>query len=127
MAISRRHEMPQQPILFVKFMMFGFGVSKALISDQGSHFCNRVMSSLLDKYGVVHRIATSYHPQTNGQAEVLIGKSRKFYKTWQIPARRIGADSLRTRFGHTRQHTGLRWGCLPIRLSTIKPTTYRLN
>ncbi|RDY06023.1 hypothetical protein CR513_10061, partial [Mucuna pruriens] len=30
-----------------------FGVSKALISDQRSHFCNRAMSFLLDKYGVV--------------------------------------------------------------------------
>ncbi|RDX71151.1 Retrovirus-related Pol polyprotein from transposon 17.6, partial [Mucuna pruriens] len=40
-----------------------FGVPKALISDQGSHFCNRAMSSLLDKYGVLHRIGTSYHPR----------------------------------------------------------------
>ncbi|RDX97569.1 hypothetical protein CR513_19658, partial [Mucuna pruriens] len=27
------------------------------------------MTSLLDKYGVVHRIAIAYHPQTNGQAK----------------------------------------------------------
>ncbi|RDY07554.1 gag-pol, partial [Mucuna pruriens] len=46
-----------------------FGMPKALISDQGSHFYNRAMSSLLHKYGVVHRIATTYHPQTNGQVE----------------------------------------------------------
>ncbi|RDX69442.1 pol, partial [Mucuna pruriens] len=39
-----------------------FGVPKALIIDRGSHFCNRAMSSLLEKYGVVHRIATAYHP-----------------------------------------------------------------
>ncbi|RDY11040.1 hypothetical protein CR513_04340, partial [Mucuna pruriens] len=25
-------------------------------------FCNRAMSSLLEKYGVVHRVATAYHP-----------------------------------------------------------------
>ncbi|RDY09839.1 pol, partial [Mucuna pruriens] len=120
-AINRRHEMPQQPILFyevfdvwdINFMgpftvsngysyillavdyvsrwveaiatktndakvvvdflksniFCRFGVPKALISDQGNHFCNRAMSSLLHKYGVVHRIATAYHPQTNGQAE----------------------------------------------------------
>ncbi|RDX87057.1 hypothetical protein CR513_31513, partial [Mucuna pruriens] len=47
-----------------------FCVPKALISDQGTHFCNRVISSLLEKYGVIHIIVTQYHPQTNGQAEV---------------------------------------------------------
>ncbi|RDX84770.1 gag-pol, partial [Mucuna pruriens] len=47
-----------------------FGVPKALISDQGSHFCNRAIASLLQKYGMAHRIATTYHPQTNGQDEV---------------------------------------------------------
>ncbi|RDY06102.1 gag-pol, partial [Mucuna pruriens] len=104
MAISRRHEMPQQPILFcevfdvwgIDFMgpflvsngysyillavdyvsrwveaiatktndakvvvdflksniFYWFGVPKALISDQESHFCNKPMSSLLHKYGV---------------------------------------------------------------------------
>ena len=33
-----------------------FGFPRAIISDQG-----------LKKYGVQHRIATPYHPQTNGQ------------------------------------------------------------
>ncbi|RDY12765.1 gag-pol, partial [Mucuna pruriens] len=47
-----------------------FGIPKALISVQGSHFSNRAMASLLQKYGMAHRIATTYHPQTNGQAEV---------------------------------------------------------
>ncbi|RDX82368.1 Pro-Pol polyprotein, partial [Mucuna pruriens] len=115
MAMNRRHEMPQQPILFYEvFDVWGidfmgpfpvsngysyillaidyvsrwveaiatrtndarvvvdflksnifcrFGVPKALISDQGSHFCNRAMASLLQKYGVAHRIATAYHPR----------------------------------------------------------------
>ncbi|RDX80262.1 gag-pol, partial [Mucuna pruriens] len=101
MAITKRHEMPQQPILFCEvFYVWGidfmgpfpvsngysyillvvdyvsrwveaiatktndskvvvdflksnifcrFGVPKALISDQGSHFYNRAMSSLLHK------------------------------------------------------------------------------
>ncbi|RDX84235.1 hypothetical protein CR513_34750, partial [Mucuna pruriens] len=28
---------------------------------------------------------------------------------------------------HTRHHTGLRWGCLPTGLSSVKLVTYRLN
>ncbi|RDY09645.1 Pro-Pol polyprotein, partial [Mucuna pruriens] len=108
MAMNKRHEMPQQPILFCEvFDVWGidfmgpfpmsngysyillaidyvprwvevvatrtndakvvvdflkFGVPKALVSDQGSHFCNRAMASLLQKYGVEHRIAIAYHP-----------------------------------------------------------------
>ncbi|XP_027343093.1 uncharacterized protein LOC113855660 [Abrus precatorius] len=47
-----------------------FGVPRAIISDQGSHFCNRNMASLLKKYDVTHKVSPLYHPQTNGQAEV---------------------------------------------------------
>ncbi|RDY12514.1 gag-pol, partial [Mucuna pruriens] len=54
-----------------------FGVPKALISDQGTYFCNRAISSLLEKYGVVHRIAIPYHPQTNDQAEVFNREIKK--------------------------------------------------
>ncbi|KAK9042736.1 hypothetical protein V6N11_017799 [Hibiscus sabdariffa] len=47
-----------------------FGVPKALISDEGSHFDNKLIAKALQRYGVRHRIATAYHPQTNGQAEI---------------------------------------------------------
>ncbi|KAL0378807.1 UNVERIFIED_CONTAM: hypothetical protein Sradi_3186200 [Sesamum radiatum] len=50
--------------------LWRFGVPRAIISDQGSHFCNRAVGALFKKYGVHHRVATAYHPQTNGQAEV---------------------------------------------------------
>ncbi|RDX93559.1 gag-pol, partial [Mucuna pruriens] len=58
-----------------------FGVLKALISDQDSHFCNRAMSSSLHKYGVVHRVSITYHPQTNGQVQVFnMGIKKKLQK-----------------------------------------------
>lgn len=47
-----------------------FGVPRAVISDQGTHFCNRTIEALMKKYGVQHRLSTPYHPQSNGQAEV---------------------------------------------------------
>ncbi|GJV08848.1 reverse transcriptase domain-containing protein [Tanacetum coccineum] len=47
-----------------------FGVSKALISDRGTHFCNSQLEKVLQKYGVTHKLSTAYHPQTNGQTEV---------------------------------------------------------
>ncbi|KAK9034764.1 hypothetical protein V6N11_076821 [Hibiscus sabdariffa] len=47
-----------------------FGVPRALISDEGSHFDNKLTAKALQRYGVRHRIATAYYPQTNGQAEI---------------------------------------------------------
>ncbi|RDY12112.1 Gag-Pol polyprotein, partial [Mucuna pruriens] len=58
-------------------IFYRFGVPKDLISDQGTHFCNRAMSFLLEKYGVVHKIATPYHPQTNDQVEVFNREIKK--------------------------------------------------
>ena len=47
-----------------------FGSPRAIVSDQGTHFCNRRLTGLLKKHGIIHKVATAYHPQTNGQAEV---------------------------------------------------------
>ncbi|RDX69659.1 Tf2-11, partial [Mucuna pruriens] len=111
-ALSGKNEMPQQPMVFceifdvwgINFMgpfpvSYGnsyillavdyvskwsnifcmFGVSKALISDQGSHFCNCTMATLL------HRVATAYHPQTNGQAKVFNREIKKLLQKMANP------------------------------------------
>ena len=38
-----------------------FGTPRAIISDGGNHFCNKVFNNLLYKYGVKHKIATLYY------------------------------------------------------------------
>nr|GEW19025.1 reverse transcriptase domain-containing protein [Tanacetum cinerariifolium] len=43
---------------------------RAIISDRGTHFCNDQFAKVMQKYGVTHRLATPYHPQTSGQVEV---------------------------------------------------------
>ena len=56
---------------FIKSNIFSrFGIPRALISDQGTHFCNRTVETLLRKYNVTHKGSTAYHLQTNGQVEV---------------------------------------------------------
>ena len=56
---------------FVKKNIFSrFGTPRAIISDGGSHFCNKVLEKVLAKYGVKHRVTLAYHPQANGQAEI---------------------------------------------------------
>ena len=56
---------------FIRSNIFSrFGTPKAVISDEGSHFYNKLFASLLAKYGVKHRVSLAYHPQSNGKAEV---------------------------------------------------------
>ena len=58
-------------IKFLKKNIFShFGTPCVLVSDGGSHFCNAPLKKVLENYGVNHKVATPYHPQTNGQAEV---------------------------------------------------------
>ena len=47
-----------------------FGTPRALITDNGTHFCNTGIDKFLHEYGVRHRTSLAYHPQSNGQAEV---------------------------------------------------------
>nr|GEW67155.1 retrovirus-related Pol polyprotein from transposon TNT 1-94 [Tanacetum cinerariifolium] len=55
---------------FLKSLFARFGTPRAIISDRGTHFCNDQFAKVMFKYGVTHRLATAYHPQTSGQVEV---------------------------------------------------------
>ena len=58
-------------ISFLKENIFSrFGTPRAIISDRGTHFCNKSFEALMKKYCVTHRLASPYHPQTSGQVEV---------------------------------------------------------
>ncbi|KAK8632766.1 hypothetical protein V6N13_073147 [Hibiscus sabdariffa] len=45
-------------------------IEKLDASRKGTHFDNKLIAKALQRYGIRHKIATAYHPQTNGQAEV---------------------------------------------------------
>nr|GEW86146.1 hypothetical protein [Tanacetum cinerariifolium] len=57
-------------VKFLKSIFSRFGIPRAIISDRGTHFCNDQFTRVMIKYGVTHRLATTYHPQTSGQVEV---------------------------------------------------------
>nr|GEV74350.1 hypothetical protein [Tanacetum cinerariifolium] len=57
-------------VKFLKSFFSRFGAPRAIISDRGTYFCNDKFAKVMSKYGVTHRLATAYHPQTNGQVEV---------------------------------------------------------
>ncbi|XP_070013212.1 uncharacterized protein [Nicotiana sylvestris] len=47
-----------------------FATPRVSLSDSRSHFCNKAFTGLLEKYGVQHKVAIPYHPQSSGQVEV---------------------------------------------------------
>ena len=47
-----------------------FGALKTIISDERSHFANKMFAKLMSKYRVKHVMSLAYHPQSNGQAEI---------------------------------------------------------
>nr|CAN61848.1 hypothetical protein VITISV_016506 [Vitis vinifera] len=70
-AIPCRSNDHKVVLKFLKENIFSrFGVPKAIISDGGTHFCNKHFETLLAKYGVKHKVATPYHPQTSGQVKL---------------------------------------------------------
>ncbi|XP_023771455.1 uncharacterized protein LOC111920114 [Lactuca sativa] len=78
---------------FLKKHIFSrFGAPRAIISDEGTHFCNRMLEDALAKYQIKHRVATTYCPQTNVLAkannkqlktilEKVASRSRKAWET----------------------------------------------
>ncbi|CAA7034375.1 unnamed protein product [Microthlaspi erraticum] len=56
--------------LFRTIIFPRYGIPRVVISDGGSHFINKVFEKLMKSYGVKHKVATPYHPQTSGQVKV---------------------------------------------------------
>ena len=47
-----------------------FCALRTIISDEGSHFVNKLFAKLVSRYGIRHVIGLTYHPQSNEQAEI---------------------------------------------------------
>nr|GEV62388.1 reverse transcriptase domain-containing protein [Tanacetum cinerariifolium] len=55
-------------VKILKSLFSRFETPRAIISDRGTYLCNDKFAKLMSKYGVTHRLATAYHPQTSRQA-----------------------------------------------------------
>ncbi|XP_047181152.1 uncharacterized protein LOC124847653, partial [Vigna umbellata] len=82
-------------IKFLKRQIFAlFGVPRVLIRDGGSHFCNAQLAKVLKHYGVRHKVASPYHPQTNGQAEVSNREIKKILEKTVASSRKDWSQKL---------------------------------
>nr|GEV68490.1 reverse transcriptase domain-containing protein [Tanacetum cinerariifolium] len=83
-------------VKFLKSLFSLFGTPKAIISDRGTHFCNDQFSRVMGKYGVTHRLSTTYHPQTSGQSDKLEDDLWAFRTAFKTP---VGCPPYRLVYG----------------------------
>ena len=79
---------------FLRRLFSRFGAPRALISDRGTHFCNNQIEKVLKRYGVHHRLATPYHPQSSGQVEISNRDLKRILEKTVAQSRKDWADKL---------------------------------
>lgn len=65
-----------------------FEILKAIISDKGTHFYNKIIATILTKYQIKYKIITTYYPQTNGQVELSNREIKRILEKVVNPNRR---------------------------------------
>ncbi len=46
-----------------------YGPPTHLLSDRGKEFCNNIVNKISEVAGIIQKVTSGYHPQTNGRCE----------------------------------------------------------
>ena len=65
-----------------------FGAPRTIISDEGSHFANKVFVKLMSRYGIKHVTGLAYHSQSNGQVEISKWEIKKILEKTMNPSKK---------------------------------------
>ncbi|GJX77901.1 reverse transcriptase domain-containing protein [Tanacetum coccineum] len=103
-------------VKILKSLFARFGTPRAIISDRGTHFCNDQFAKVMSKYGVTHRLATAYHPQTSGQVEVSNHGLKRILKRTVGENRASWSDKLDDALWAFRTAFKTPIGCTPYQL-----------
>ena len=102
-AMATSRDDAETVVRFIKKNIFSlFGVPRILISDGGLHFCNTQLQKVLGQYHVNHRVASPYHPQTNGQVEVSNRELKKILEKLVASTRKDWSTKLEDALWKTR-------------------------
>nr|GEY41397.1 reverse transcriptase domain-containing protein [Tanacetum cinerariifolium] len=114
-------------VKFLKSFFSQFGTPRAIISDRETHFCNEQFTRVMIKYGVTHRLAIAYHPQTSGQVEVSNRGLKRILNRKVGENRASWSDKLDDALWAFRNAFKTPIGCTPYKLTTGDHQKLQLN
>ena len=72
-------------------IFYRFGVPRAIVSDQGTHFCNRSTGFRFKSMGLCRNLLHHITPKLMGKSRSQTEKSRESWRRLYSPTERIGA------------------------------------
>ena len=89
------HRATSTPTIKACQLLFSrFGIPKEIVTDNGSQFVSQEFTQFLKVLGVKHTPVTTYHPQSNGEAERMVRTIKENIKAYGQNWRKYVPDML---------------------------------